>query len=84
MKDWFYEKFVRKNPRAQKAYETYVQAHLEEHRQSRLKHWLVLLALSWKYRKSQIPGRRRLPFPGKDQTPCLYGRTSETGADVFL
>ena len=54
MKDWFYEKFVRKNPRAQKAYETYVQAHLEEHRQSRLKHWLVLLALSWKYRKSQI------------------------------
>ena len=35
-------------------YETYVQAHLEEHRQSRLKHWLVLLALSWKYRKSQI------------------------------
>ena len=54
MKDWFYEKFVRKNPRVQKAYETYVQAHLEEHRQSRLKHWLVLLALSWKYRKSQI------------------------------
>ena len=54
MKDWFYEKFVRKNPRVKKAYETYVQAHLEEHRQSRIKHWLVLLALSWKYRKSQI------------------------------
>ena len=25
MKDWFYEKFVRKNPRVQRAYETYVQ-----------------------------------------------------------
>ena len=54
MKDWFYEKFVRKNPRVQKAYETYVQAHLEEHQKSRLKHWLVLLILSWKYRRSQI------------------------------
>ena len=54
MKDWFYEKFVRKNPRVQKAYETYVQAHLEEHQKSRLKHWLVLFALSWKYRRSQI------------------------------
>ena len=54
MKDWFYEKFVRKNPRVQKAYEIYVQGHLEEHRKSRLKHWLVLLALSWKYRRSQI------------------------------
>ena len=42
MKDWFYEKFVRKNPRVQKAYETYVQGHLEEHQRSRLKHWLVL------------------------------------------
>src|SRR5699024_2205421 len=51
---WFYEKFVRKNPRVQKAYEIYVQGHLEEHRKSRLKHWLVLLALSWKYRRSQI------------------------------
>ena len=54
MKEWFYEKFVRKNPRVQKAYETYVQGHLEEHQRSRLKHWLVLLALSWKYRRSQI------------------------------
>ena len=54
MKDWFYEKFVRKNPRVQKAYETYVQAHLEEHQKSRFKHWLVLLILSWKYRRSQI------------------------------
>ena len=40
MKDWFYEKFVRKNPRVQKAYETYVQGHLEEHQRSRLKHCL--------------------------------------------
>lgn len=54
MKDWIYEKFVRKNPRVRKAYETYVQAHLEEHRKKRIKHWMVLLVLSWKYRKSQI------------------------------
>lgn len=54
MKDWFYEKFVRKNPRVQRAYETYVQGHLEEHQRSRFKHWLILLALSWKYRRSQI------------------------------
>ena len=40
MKDWFYE--------------TYVQGHLEEHQRSRFKHWLILLALSWKYRRSQI------------------------------
>ena len=54
MKDWFYEKFVRKNPRVQRAYETYVQGHLEEHQRNRFKHWLILLALSWKYRRSQI------------------------------
>lgn len=56
MKDWFYEKFVRKNPRVQKAYETYIQGHMEEHQRqrNRFKHWLILLALSWKYRRSQI------------------------------
>ena len=54
MKDWFYEKFVRKNPRVQRAYETYVQGNLEEHQRNRFKHWLILLALSWKYRRSQI------------------------------
>lgn len=54
MKDWLYEKIARKNQRIQKEYERYVQGHLGEHRKKRWKHWLVLLALSWKYRDSQM------------------------------
>lgn len=53
MKDWLYERVARKNERIQKEYERYVQGHLGEHRKKRWKHWLVLLALSWKYRDSQ-------------------------------
>ena len=53
MKDWFYDRIVRRNERIQKEYERYVRGHLEEHKKKRWKHWLVLLGLSWKYRNSQ-------------------------------
>lgn len=53
MKDWFYDRIVRRNERIQKEYENYVQGHLEEHKKKRWKHWLVLLGLSLKYRNSQ-------------------------------
>ena len=50
MKDWLYDKVVRRNERVKREYERYVQGHLGEHRKKRLKHWFVLLVLSWKYR----------------------------------
>ena len=50
MKDWLYDKVVRRNERVKREYERYVQGHLCEHRKKRLKHWFVLLVLSWKYR----------------------------------
>ena len=53
MKDWFYDRVVRRNERIQREYERYVQGHIGEHRKKRWKHWLVLLLLSVKYRDSQ-------------------------------
>lgn len=53
MKDRLYDKIVRRNSRIRTEYERYVRGHLEEHRRRRLKHWLVLLVLSWKYRDSR-------------------------------
>ena len=50
LKDWLYDKVVRKNDRIRREYERYVRGHLGEHRKKRLKHWFVLLVLSWKYR----------------------------------
>ena len=32
MKDWFYDRIVRRNERIQKEYERYVRGHLEEHK----------------------------------------------------
>lgn len=53
MKDWLYQKVVRRNERIQREYERYVLGHIKEHQSRRLRHWLVLLGLSWKYRNSQ-------------------------------
>lgn len=53
MKDWLYNKIVRRNDRIRKEYERYVQGHIGEHRKKRWKHWLVLLFLAFRYRDSQ-------------------------------
>ena len=42
MKDWFYDRVVRRNERIQREYERYVQGHIGEHRKKRWKHWLHL------------------------------------------
>lgn len=52
-KEILYQRIVRNNKRVQKAYERYVAGHLQEHRSQRLKHWLILLNLRWKYRKGR-------------------------------
>ena len=58
MKDWLYDRIVRRNDRIRTEYERYVRGHFEEHRKKRLKHWFVLLILSWKYRDSR---QKRIP-----------------------
>ena len=45
MKDWLYDRIVRRNDRIRTEYERYVRGHFEEHRKKRLKHWFVLLIL---------------------------------------
>lgn len=60
LKNQLYERLVRKNDRVRKEYERYVQGHLEEHNSKRIKHWLVLLGLRWKYRRSQQKRRHKI------------------------
>ena len=64
LKERLYEKIVRKNERVRRAYERYVIGHLAEHRSHRLKHWLVLLLLAWKYRPSQKGRLHRIQLLG--------------------
>ena len=64
LKERLYEKIVRKNERVRRAYERYVIGHLAEHRSHRLKHWLVLLLLAWKYRPSQKERLHRIQLLG--------------------
>ena len=37
MKDWLYDRIVRRNDRIRTEYERYVRGHFEEHRKKRLK-----------------------------------------------
>lgn len=53
LKDRLYDQIVRKNRLVKREYERYVMGHIKEHNTGRLKHWLVLLGLKWKYRKSR-------------------------------
>lgn len=49
-KDRLYHFFVEKNRYIRQEYETYVEDHLEEHKERRRKHWWLLLRLNWHYR----------------------------------
>ncbi len=64
LKERLYEKIVRKNERVRKAYERYVTGHLAQHQSHRLRHWLVLALLAWKYRKSQKNRLHRIQLLG--------------------
>ena len=61
-KDNLYNRIVRKNERVRRAYERYVAGHIKEHGKHRLKHWLVLLLLRWKYRKVRRTGCTAFSF----------------------
>lgn len=50
MKDILYNKIVRSNPNVQYEYERYVQEHIVEHYEKRLRQWKILFALNWHYR----------------------------------
>lgn len=50
IKDWLYYYFAEKNWGVRREYGPYVDAHQEEHRKHRWKHWWLLVRLNWHYR----------------------------------
>lgn len=60
MIDKMYNYFVRRNSNVQYEYERYVQEHLLEHYESRIKQWKILMKLNWHYAVK------------KKETPLLY------------
>ena len=60
IKNDLYDFCVRRNPNVRSEYERYIQEHLVEHYENRLKHWKILWKLNWHYRIQ------------KKDTPLLY------------
>ena len=60
MKEKVYNWLVRENEYVRREYEKYVMTNIEEHYESRFKHWKILWKLNWHYRIK------------KSQTPLLY------------
>lgn len=50
IKDWLYYYFAEKNWGVRREYGPYVDAHQEEHKKHRWKHWWLLVRLNWHYR----------------------------------
>lgn len=68
VKDKLYYYFAEKNWGVQREYGPYVDAHQEEHRTKRWKHWWLLVRLNWHYRIRrssdyllQVPNKKRAP-----------------------
>ena len=71
LKDKLYYLFVEKNPSIKNEYQSYVNAHKDEHSKHRAKSWRLLLKLNWHYRilrkKTRLTpapsvSRARLPY----------------------
>lgn len=58
IKDWLYYYFAEKNWGVRREYGPYVDAHQEEHKKHRWKHWWLLVRLNWHYRVL----RKTIPF----------------------
>ncbi len=79
LKDKIYYLFVEKNPSIKNEYQSYVNAHKNEHSKHRAKSWRLLLKLNWHYRilrkKTRLLPQPPAP-PKKTKLPYLDGAES--------
>lgn len=81
IKDKLYYYFAEKNWGVRREYGPYVDAHREEHRNKRWKHWWMLVRLNWHYRVLRRDSVLYYTSPespqGKRRLPYLDGAESE-------
>ena len=81
LKDKLYYYFAEKNWGVRREYGPYVDAHQEEHKKHRIKHWWILVRLNWHYRvlrrnsylihlPSNNHPKRKLPYMDGPESEC--------------